>query len=231
MAISSSRPSVDTHSTDAPDGRSSGTTGSGSHAPMYLHEHIATGQRHLAALTDDSEQSDRRSWSAAMISRRWVGLFCSWQRQHVRSRRGPVQTRHKARYLTLPISTHTIRRSRTTAVPTTSPWLASSPRRYISKRSVAPPHHALAGRAGLRDGRQRIAAAGSAGRVWHPAGLPKGYHTTAQEQSHTMHAPVSSRAAPGPPRGRLRQADGTPHVQRSRSIGPTVSLGAWPRNT
>ena len=41
-----------------------------------------------------------------------------------------------------------------------------------------------------------------AGRVWHPAGLPKGYHTTAQGQSHMTHAPVPPRAAPGPPRGR-----------------------------
>jgi hypothetical protein len=31
---------------------------------------------------------------------------------------------------------------------------------------------------------------------------PKGYHTTAQGQSHMTHAPVPSRAVPGPPRGR-----------------------------
>lgn len=34
-----------------------------------------------------------------------------------------------------------------------------------------------------------------------PPASPKGYHTTAQGQSHTRHAPVPSRAAPGPPRG------------------------------
>jgi hypothetical protein len=69
------------------------------------------------------------------------------------------------------------------------------------------------------------------GRVWHPAGLPKGYHTTAQGQSYTMHAPVPSRAAPEPPRGRVApgRRDVT-RAQRARSsVDPTVSLEAWPR--
>jgi hypothetical protein len=50
----------------------------------------------------------------------------------------------------------------------------------------------------------RIAAAGP-GRAGCgiPPASPKGYHTTAQGQSHMMHAPVPSRAAPGPPRGRV----------------------------
>jgi hypothetical protein len=47
----------------------------------------------------------------------------------------------------------------------------------------------------------RIAAAGRAGCGIPPAS-PKGYHTAAQGQSHMTHAPVLSRAAPGPPRGR-----------------------------
>jgi hypothetical protein len=46
----------------------------------------------------------------------------------------------------------------------------------------------------------RIAAAGQAGCGIPPAS-PKGYHTAAQGQSHMTHAPVPSRAAPGPPRG------------------------------
>jgi hypothetical protein len=36
---------------------------------------------------------------------------------------------------------------------TPKPWPGFSQRRYISKRSTARPHHALTGRAGLRDGR------------------------------------------------------------------------------
>jgi hypothetical protein len=63
-----------------------------------------------------------------------------------------------------------------------------------------------------------------AGRVWHPASLPRGYHTTAQGQSHMTHAPVSSRAAPGCRVVGLRHADGMPHEpQRAVTGGVVVS--------
>jgi hypothetical protein len=58
-----------------------------------------------------------------------------------------------------------------------------------------------------------------AGWVWHPAGLPKGYHTTPQGQSHTMHAPVPSRPAPGPPRGRAAPG------RRDATRAPTCKIG------
>jgi hypothetical protein len=79
-----------------------------------------------------------------------------------------------------------------------------SPSRATSANAArSDQRHALAGRAGLRDGgAQESLRLGLGGQVWHPAGLPTGYHTAAQGQSHLTHAPVSSRAAPGPPRGR-----------------------------
>ena len=44
-------------------------------------------------------------------------------------------------------------------------------------------NHALAGRAGLRDGhRRQLLRLGWVGRVWHPIDLPEGYHTSRSEQ-------------------------------------------------
>ncbi len=39
-------------------------------------------------------------------------------------------------------------------------------------------------------------------RVWHPVDLPQGYHTAPRGQSYASSSPVTSRAAPGAPRGR-----------------------------
>lgn len=62
---------------------------------------------------------------------------------------------------------------------------------------------ALAGRADLRDSQPlELLRLGQVGRVWHPSASLQGYHTPARGQSHARHAPVPSRAAPGPPRGR-----------------------------
>jgi hypothetical protein len=91
-----------------------------------------------------------------------------------------------------------------------------SPRR--SCQSAGP---ALAGQAGLRDGRSRIAAVrpGWAG-CCTPATSPNSYHTTAQGHSHTAHAPVPSRAVPGPPCGRSHCRRDAINPQRARSVIP-----------
>jgi hypothetical protein len=58
-----------------------------------------------------------------------------------------------------------------------------------------------------------------AGRVWHPTGLPKGYHTTAQGQSHTSTHRFRRRLPLGRRVVGLRQTDGMPHEpQRARSV-------------
>lgn len=53
-----------------------------------------------------------------------------------------------------------------------------------------------------------------------PATSPNSYHTTAQGHSHTAHAPVPSRAVPGPPCGRSHCRRDATNPQRARSVIP-----------
>jgi hypothetical protein len=87
--------------------------------------------------------------------------------------------------------TNIIQRSRRTlAGQPSKPWSAFSQPRYISKRSTTRPHHALAGRAVLRDGRaQESLRLGLGEQVWHPAGLIQGLpHDSPGAEPHDARA-------------------------------------------
>ena len=92
----------------------------------------------------------------------------------------------------------------------------------------ARPHHALAGRAGLRDGRAHESAAAGPGRAG--CGIPPASPRATTQHPRGRATRCTHRFRRGLPLGRrvvgLRQADGMPHEpQRARSVDPTVSLG------
>jgi hypothetical protein len=92
----------------------------------------------------------------------------------------------------------------------------------------ARPHHALAGRAGLRDGRAHKSAAAGPGRAG--CGIPPASPRATTQHPRGRATRCTHRFRRGLPLGRrvvgLRQADGMPHEpQRARSVDPTVSLG------
>jgi hypothetical protein len=86
-------------------------------------------------------------------------------------------------------------KSRTTAAPASPKHGADPTRRQPCPRRAAD----------LRDSQppERL------GRVWHPPGLPQGLPQAVRGQSHTAHAPVPSRDAPGCRVVGLRRRDAT----------------------
>jgi hypothetical protein len=98
-------------------------------------------------------------------------------------------------------------------------WGAPTVRRVVlaagGERALPSPGGQTSGIAGRLAGWVRWAGCGIP-----PASL-KGYHTAARGQSRTTHAPVSSRAAPGLPRGRAtpdRRDTTDPRLPRSPVI-------------
>jgi hypothetical protein len=79
--------------------------------------------------------------------------------------------------------------------------------------------HALAGLAGLRDGRPRAPRRlGKVGRSVASPRPPEGYHTAARGQCQTRHTPVVLRAAPGLPCGRAGARSTRRHTAPARKI-------------
>ncbi|MGH3782862.1 MAG: hypothetical protein ACRDRO_20140 [Pseudonocardiaceae bacterium] len=72
-----------------------------------------------------------------MIFQAVGGLSCSCRRKARQVQARPVQIRHKARYLTLPNidQNHPTFSQAHCCSDYQAPWLASSPRRYLNKRS------------------------------------------------------------------------------------------------
>jgi hypothetical protein len=94
----------------------------------------------------------------------------------------------------------------------------------ISKRGRVQPNHALAGRAGLRDGQQReLLLEGWVGGVRHPLDLPEGYHTPARGRAGRRTLRFRRGLPPARRMVGLCQVDGMPHgPQRARSVSDHV---------